>query len=342
MNATFDAKYFDGQSSRAHDVTVSVDGARIVLRGATIERTFTLGEARVSERLEHAPRLVTFADGSYCEVADQRALDAALAATGFRDSLVVRLQRRWRYAIGALVATVVALALGYLYVLPWAARIAAEQIPADIEARIGRDAVEWIDKRLFQPTLLPEDRQAAIVRRFAAIAPKETREYRIEFRRSRIGPNALAFPGGVIIMTDELVALAPDDEAVLGVLAHELGHIEHRHLLRRLITSTVTGAVAALLAGDASGIATALPATLADLSYSRDMEREADDYAIERLHDAGLPLTPLADLLEKMEAAHAERLKSGGRTLRLEGYLSTHPDTAERARKLRNDAAGGR
>ncbi len=336
MNGSFAAKYFDGQSSRSFDVTVGVGDGRIVLRSATIERTFDLSGTRVSERLDHAPRLITFADGSYCEVTDQNALDAVLAATGFRDSLVVRIQRRWRYVLGAGVATIATIAVGYLYVLPWVARIAAEQVPADIEARIGRDAVELVDKKLFGPTRLPLERQKEIVQKFAAIAPSDAREYRIEFRRSRIGPNALAFPGGKIVLTDELVALAPGDEAVLGVLAHELGHLQRRHLLRRLITSTVTGAVATLLVGDASGIATALPATLADLSYSRDMEREADDYAIERLHDAGLPVAPLADLLEKMEAAHEERIKaSGGSGVRLEGYLSTHPDTAERARKLR-------
>jgi Zn-dependent protease with chaperone function len=338
VNPSFAAKYFDGQSSRPHAVVASVEGERIELRGATIERSFALGEARVSERLQHAPRLITFADASYCEVADHAALDAALAATGFRDSLVVRAQNRWRYAAAALLATIGVIVVAYLYVLPWAARIAAFQVPDDVEASIGREAVQWVDKQLFEPTCLPADRRARIAQAFAQIAPKDAREYRIEFRRSRIGPNALAFPGGTIVVTDELVALAPSDEAVLGVLAHELGHIEHRHLLRRLISSTVVGAVATLLAGDASGIATALPATLADLSYSRDMEREADDYAIERLHEAGLPLAPLADLLEKMEAAHEERTRSRGAGVRLEGYLSTHPDTAERARKLRSAA----
>jgi Zn-dependent protease with chaperone function len=339
VKPSFNAKYFDGQSSRPHDVRASVEGASIELRGATIERTFALGEARVSERLAHAPRLITFGDGSYCEVADHEALDAALAATGFRDSLVVQLQSRWRYAVVALVATVGVLVLGYLYVLPWGARIAADQIPPELEAGIGREAVAWMERNMFAPTQLPEDRRAAIVERFAQIAPEDAREYRIEFRRSRIGPNALAFPGGLIVMTDELVALAPSDDAVLGVLAHELGHLQNRHLLRRLITSTVTGAVATLLAGDASGIATALPATLADLSYSRDMEREADDYAIARMRAAGLPVAPLADLLEKMEGARV-RGKSQGEGARLEGYLSTHPDTAERVRKLRSDAAG--
>lgn len=339
MSSSFTARYFDGLSSRAHDVTVTVDDAQVRLRGAGVERDFALGEARVSERLQHAPRLVTFADGSYCEVADHAALDGALAATGFRDSWVVRWQNRWLHTVAALVATVVVLALAYFYVLPWGARIAAQQMPPDLEARIGQDAVEWIDRRFFEPTRLPEDRRARLTARFAEIAPKGARNYRVEFRRSRIGPNALALPGGTILMTDELVLLAASDEAVLGVLAHELGHIEHRHLLRRLITSTVTGALATLLAGDASGIATALPATLADLSYSRDMEREADDYAIETLRANGLPVAPLADLFDKMEAAHRERRAKGdGPDLRLEGYLSTHPDTAERVQKLR--AAG--
>lgn len=338
MSATavsFAARYFDGRSSRPHEVVATVEGSALRLLGTELDRSFPLTDARVSERLARAPRLITFGDGSYCEVSDHATLDAVLAATGFQDSLVVRLQQRWRYALGAVIGTVAAVALGYFYGLPWAAHLIADQVPAEVEARIGRDAVAWIDKNFFEPTQLPEAQRAHLTERFAEIAPQDAREYRIEFRKSKIGPNALAFPGGMIVMTDELVALSPGDEALLGVLAHELGHIQQRHLLRRLISSTVTGAVATLLAGDASGIATALPATLADLSYSRDMEREADDYAVERLQAVGLPVTPLADLLERMEAAHAARAKDRGGRVRLDGYLSTHPDTGERVKKLR-------
>ena len=340
VTASFQVQYFDGLSSQPHPVTATVDGATIALRGESIDRSFTLADTRVSERLQHAPRLITFSDGSYCEVANQPELDAVLARTQFRDSWVVRAQTHWRYALGALVATVAALVFGYLYVLPWAARIGAQQIPPELEARIGQDAVAWFDRRLFEPSKLPPEHRQRLVARFAEIAPRDARSYRIEFRAGKIGPNALALPGGIILVTDELVLLAESDDAVLGVLAHELGHIEHRHLLRRLITSSVTGAVAALLAGDASGIATALPATLADLSYSRDMEREADDYALALLRAHRLPLAPLADLFEKMEAVHRDRIGKD-RGIRFEGYLSTHPDTAERVRKLRAAAGGG-
>ncbi len=90
------------------------------------------------------------------------------------------------------------------------------------------------------------------------IAPQDGRDYAIRFRASKIGPNALALPGGVIYVTDELVELAPDDDAVIGVLAHELGHIEQRHLMRRLFASAAVGAAAAVLFGDVSTVLAAL------------------------------------------------------------------------------------
>lgn len=358
MTLSFHARYFDGQSSRAHPVVATVEDGRIRVQGEAFARDFALADTRVSERLQHAPRLLTFADGSYCEVADHATLDAVLAAAGLRDSLVVRSQNRWPYAIAALAATLLTLLLGYLYALPWAARIAARFVPPEIEARIGREALAYMDRGVFQPTRLPEQQRARLVARFAEIAPRDARPYRVEFRSSLIGPNALALPDGTILITDELVLLADKDEAVLGVLAHELGHIEHRHLLRRLIASTLIGAVVTLLVGDASALASALPATLAELRYSRDMEREADDYAIQTLRAHGLPLEPLADLFEKMEAAYrrpsarpadgsGDRTEGAARSDRdagdsgsaFEAYLSTHPATAERVQKLRAAAA---
>jgi hypothetical protein len=84
-----------------------------------------------------------------------------------------------------------------------------------------------------------------------------------------MGANAFALPGGTVVVTDQLLELSPDDAALAGVLAHEIGHVEHRHLMRQLISGTVVGVVATLLAGDTSSVMVALPAVLADLSYSR-------------------------------------------------------------------------
>lgn len=336
----FAARYFDGASAQAHEVRVEIAGGRVRIAGAAT-RDYALRDAQISERLARAPRLIRFADGSYLEVADHTGLDRALRASGARASWVERWQNHWPAALAALLATVAAVAFGYAYGLPYFARVTAPLVPPQVEARIGADAMEWLDDNVFAPTRLPAERRERLSARFAQIAPQapqEPRPYRIEFRSGKIGPNALALPDGTLLITDEIVQLAGSDEAILGVIAHELGHLRERHLLRRLIASAVVGAAVTVLAGDASGVLTALPATLADLSYSRDMEREADRYAIALLRAHDVPLEPLAQLFEAMEQARAPRADKGARSSSAADwtrYLSTHPVTAERVRELR-------
>ena len=342
----FGAHYFDGVSAQPHEVRVEIAGGRMRIAGAAT-RDYALRDAEISERLARAPRLIRFSDGSFLQVADQAALDRALRTSGAGAGWVERWQNHWPAALAALLATVAAVALGYAYGLPYFARVTAPLVPPQVEARIGADAMRWLDDHVFAPTRLPADSRARLTARFAQIAPQapqSPRPYRIEFRSGRIGPNALALPDGTLLITDEIVQLAGSDEAILGVIAHELGHLRERHLLRRLIASAVVGAAVTLLAGDASGVLTALPATLADLSYSRDMEREADRFASALLRAHDVPLEPLAQLFEAMEQAQAlfaarqARSPSAADWTR---YLSTHPVNAERVRALR-DAAPAR
>lgn len=355
----FSAQYFDATSSRPQFLDVLAADGELVLQTASGERRYSLRSAKVAERLATAPRIVTFDDGSFIECSDHVAIDRALAAVGRRASWIELAQNHWHYALLATVLSVAAIWIGYAYGLPRVAEFAAYRVPPEVEAAIGRHAVEVIDKRLFGASKLPADRRAALTQRFERMAPPDGRAYRIEFRSSPVmGPNAVALPGGIIVMTDELVKIAPSEEAVLAVLAHELGHVEQRHFLRRLISSTVTGAVATLIAGDASGILTALPATLAELSYARDQELEADQFAVRLMRANGLDPEALAQALEALEAAHRQRDAGGGdkkiattkdrpvdggeradRADRPRGswtdYVSTHPATEERIAAIR-------
>jgi Zn-dependent protease with chaperone function len=345
------ARYYDGAAARPRNVTVTLAAGRLSIFGEVDAREIDLRDACVSERLARAPRLITFADGTYLEVADHPRLDRLLADSGFRDSWVGRWQNHWPAALGALAAAVALLGLAYVYGLPHFARITAPMIPPTVEARIGSSSVQWLDEHLLAPSKLPAAQRDALAAGFARIAPRDGRSYRIEFRASRIGPNALALPDGRLVVTDELIELAGQEEAVMGVLAHELGHIEHRHLLRRLISAGVVGAATTLLSSDVSGVLAALPATLANLSYSRSMSREADRYAIGLLRAHDLPLEPLAKLFEAMEEAHQlrrEQKKASGKDESAISrpdwtqYLSTHPDTAERIREIRAAALSRR
>lgn len=325
MNA-IEALYFDGRSSRAHPVRLSVDDGHLDIAADNITRRVPLSALRVSEPLAHAPRIVSLADGAFCEIADNAAFSQMLAASGHRDSIVVAWQNQWRGVVAAVLGLIVFLFAGYRWVLPVAAEYAAVRVPLEWEERLGREATAFLEKRVFSPTQLPQERRDALADRFDAIVPEDGRDYAVRFRASKIGPNALALPGGIIYVTDELVELAPDDDAILGVLAHELGHIERRHLMRRLFASAAVGAAAAVLFGDVSTVLAAVPAILIELDYSRAMEREADLYSVNLLRAKGISTGSLATLFERMHKAHDKRgAKSDWPT-----YLSTHPPTPER------------
>ena len=325
MTESVSARYFDGQTSRLYHVTLSVDGDQAVLAG-DIERRCPLAQLHVSERTSHAVRKVSFPDGAYLEIADQAAFNSLLHASGHRDSLVVRLQQSWRATLLALLATVLALFLCYQYLLPLAARGLAYALPPAVERQLGQGVLELLDKHVFDPSELASARQEALRAQFARLSIPDgaALEHRILFRKSKIGPNAFALPSGDIVLTDEMVELMPDDQAIMGVLAHELGHLQRRHLTRRIIQTSAVGAGAALLFGDVSTAVAALPPLLLDLKYSRDVEREADDYAIAMLRHNGIALEHLAQVFVALG-----KLDHGT------PYLSSHPASAERVARIR-------
>ena len=167
--------------------------------------------------------------GHTLEVPDpERSLPAALAIAGKRPSWVVRMQRAWAAAIVALALLLGAGIWTYMEGLPIAARYVASALPSGFDRRIGENLLALLDANTLEASSLPPERRARIVERFqraAAVAAPGV-EVRVEFRAGEV--NAFALPGGIIVLFDELVELAGDDERVLGVLGHELGHVVHR------------------------------------------------------------------------------------------------------------------
>jgi Zn-dependent protease with chaperone function len=322
------ALYYDGKTSRAHHVTLSVDAGIATLAG-DVERHCAISDLRVSERARNTSRKVTFPDDAYLEISDAHTFDSLLADTGHQDSLVVRMQQSWRGTIIAVLATLVVLTFGYLYALPLAAEVIAKALPEKVEHSIGGGMLDFLDKRILSPSQLPIARQQAITEQFKRlIPPKEgVPDYTIVFRKSAIGPNAFALPSGQIILTDELVNLMNDDLQIMGILAHELGHLHERHLMRRVVQSSAIGVLATVIFGDASAIVANIPTMLLDMKYSRDAEREADDYAIAMMKANGIALSHMADGFEKLKSKTSEPSSP---------YLSTHPSTTERIEHIQS------
>ena len=329
-----DAIYFDGVSARRLPVTLIIHKRVVSMRGDGIRRSIRLSGLDISERLQHAPRLLRFPEGDFLEISDP-GLDKMLVANRYRDPWVVRWQQNWPLSLLALIALLALLASGYQWGLPWAADKIAQHLPAALEKTIGDGQLKLIDGKYMTPSKLDSTDQERLQGLFAQLKRPRGEEtaYRMVFRHSEVGPNAFALPNGVIVMTDQLVMLAHDDQAVLGVLAHELGHVQRRHTLRGLLQTLGVGVVLNLFIGDVSSILAAVPTFLLDQRYSRDFEREADQYAIDMLHANGVPLSPLAALFEKMQHADEEEdgaVAAGKPADRQKSHTASAPsDTAQ-------------
>ena len=216
------------------------------------------------------------------------------------------------------------------YGLPWMGDQVAHWIPQSWLMMAGDETLEILDESFFSPSELAPQDQDQFTKEFNRMASLVLKDQtaRLVFRQSEeIGPNAFALPGGLVVLTDELVEIAEDRAGVIGVLAHELGHVQLKHPARRLVRSLMALALVSLIFDDAATFAEELAAisgSLISLAYTREFEEEADRAGKEILIGAGLSPIPLADLLQKLSDGCEENCSQ------LPEWLTTHPSVPSR------------
>lgn len=322
--------YYDGRSARARSVRCDIRDGLLHIEGEEVSRAEPLSSVTLSDQLGSAPRKLTLSDGASLEAPMSAELAQALGQARGSRSWVAMLEASWRHALLALAVSMGVIAAGYVWGLPWAAKVLAGQLPAGVIDGVGRQTLAFLDARMLSPTKVTEQRQKKLIERLRAMRDGDSAlpRHTLLFRDGRnIGANALALPDGTVIVTDQLLALTSNDDEVLAVIGHELGHLQLRHALRGMIQGSIVAVGVAWYVGDFTSLAAGLPALLLESGYSRDFEREADRYGALFLRANGLSPTLLADMLERLEKAH-----EGGNA---PAYLSSHPGTAERAAALR-------
>lgn len=326
--------YFDGKSTDGRPVALELDAQRVLhVRGSGIDLAWPLAEARASERIGASRRRIYFPGGAQCETADNDAVDALFEGQAPAAS---RLLHRWesglRYAVAALVITVAAAWAVIVWGIPALARQVAFALPAATEKLIGSDALAALDRAVLKPSRLPAARQDALRGLYAGMTRniEGADGYRLEFRQGgRAGANALALPAGIIVVTDELVELSKDDREIEAVLAHEIGHLRQRHLLRQVLQNSAAALLIAASVGDLTSLtslAAAAPTLLLQAKFSRDFEREADDFSIEYLAKRRIPPEMFGAILQRLQ----EKKRAEGKGGEGADYLSSHPATRER------------
>lgn len=333
--ATVQGRHYDGRQPLAQPATLHFSGPETALSGDDWSRSYRTATLRVSPRTGHADRFIALPDGGQFQCPDHVFLDG-LPQDSRGEGLVAWLEARTAVALAGIALIAVTLTAGYRYGLPWAATSVAERIPVETERQLGIDALAWLDNSgWLAASHIDTDRQTLIHDDFAALVRDlpSASGLRLEFRDSQyIGANAFAFPGGIIVVTDDMVNAARTGDELSAVLAHEVGHVERRHALRGLLQDSAVAIAASAVTADAASLSAAvagLPAALARTRYSREFETEADDFAFGLLRQHGRSPQAFADIMERL---------AGGDEDDDLAFLSTHPITAERVRRAREAA----
>ncbi|OQW69565.1 MAG: hypothetical protein BVN34_04435 [Proteobacteria bacterium ST_bin12] len=306
---TFEAEYFDGVSARVQPVLVRVlaDTQQIAFDVNAETLTFSFKDCDVQARLGAAKRIIDLDNGGRLEAYEISALESVISSkSSMYWGALHYLENHLTWVLVALALTVFS-GWGFLqFGVPKLAEVVAKATPPSMESKLGEQVLNGLDHKFgyFSPSKTAPAHQLAITNALNDLCGhvKNCPNYRLTFRDGgMIGANAFALPGGVMVVTDDLVTLSKNDTEIVAVLAHELGHVQQRHAFRQSIQGVLSGLIIASITGDVSSVASGLPAVLMQMQYSREHELEADGFALAALQKACLPPRAFADILQRLE-----------------------------------------
>lgn len=135
--------------------------------------------------------------------------------------------------------------------------------------------------------------------------------------------NAFALPGGYIIVTSGLVNFCETSEELISVIAHEVGHIENRHVITRLIKDV---GLEILTSGDAF-VTGEIARSLISSGYNRSQEEEADLFACQLMMDSGLEPRSLASFFRRLKEDETNYIAQFE-------IISSHPNLSNRIKNV--------
>lgn len=244
-------------------------------------------------------------------------------------------RRSLRFKLTLVAALCLPLLAGALYLwgIPAMAETLAGRVPVSWEEQLGRSAVAMLvspEDRLEDPVCT--DVLEGIGARLLEVVPRHGYRFRYVMKKDRT-INAFAAPGGFVVVHSALVGQSGSPEELAGVMAHEMQHVLKRHSTKALLQDLSLQVLIAAWTGDAGGLDLVLETAgdLGKLRFSRQAETEADLEGLRMLAAARIAPGGMVAFLKSLEKLDLPE----GLT-----YLSTHPSSADRIRKLERLAAG--
>lgn len=316
------AQWYDGHTAIRHEGEAVWDGGDLlVLRGSIGSMEVPFADLEYGE--ERAGELI------YTRTSNR---DFRLVLpTGLPSGLASKLPAKQVYGawvdklgIGKATAIFAAVSIAAVALFMTAPEWLGPRVPQSWERNLGDALVGDMGNRLCHT----KEGDAALAKLLEAVDPEQEK---VRAGVANIGMvNAVALPGGQVLLFDGLVQDAESPEELAGVLGHEVGHVRERHVMTALLRQF---GLSILLSGANSSMGETVFG-LASMGYSRDAEREADEYARDRMAESNVSPLGAARFFERI-GGDAE-----GEQNAVIGWVSSHPDPRERAQAYRAAAKG--
>lgn len=329
------ARFYDGRSALSHDAEVRLeadaldiraDGQALVWRLVDLIAEVEADQVRVSNRRERDTRLVLSVEEWTALIGDRL------------DGRKRERRRREFWLVGGLAAVAGAVMLFVFVGVPILSGPVARATPVSMELRMGENFDAQVGA-IF-PTCRNEEGQRILSALGDRIAMGADTPFDIRVRAVEAPMvNAFALPGGPVLITDDLISEAESPDELAAVIAHEIAHVEMRHVMQAVWRDLGIGMLLDLVVGGGTGAgqqAVILAGQASDLTYSRDAELEADTRGQALLHAAGLSSQGMAPFFDRMA-----RADGSGRLGEAVEFMNSHPDSSRRGRVARAGARPG-
>lgn len=297
-----------------------------------ISYDYPFSQLRFSQALGSLPDSVFLPDG-HCFTAFRGVhMNNLIAVNRKTGTFIHSLEEHKAAVIVAVIGILLTMFFYFRVFVPAASFMITKIIPDDFSNYLGQYSLKILDKQYFTESRLSAEKQQEVTTLFRTVTRNNTDgdslPLKLVFRHSDKGANAFTLSDGTIIVTDSLIKIIEHDDELAAVLLHETGHHYYRHVMHSLVEASVLSITVMWLAGDINGIEEALLSSgsaLFALSYSRNMETEADEFAVRAMKQQKRDPEMMKSIFTKLSVQSGDKEDS---------FLSTHPDWKTRLKTI--------
>jgi Zn-dependent protease with chaperone function len=258
-----------------------------------------------------------------------------ISSSSFADELEERIQKgSKRVNVGkmapllkVLLFFIAFLIIAYFLLVPWIASALASRFPVSYEKSIGDQTFNAMKADF----VLDEKRTAYINEFFREMKVPSRYDVQIVVVKGNM-VNAFALPGGHIVVYDQLLDKLDSYPQLASLLAHEFTHVQNRHTVKTLLRQLGSKVFLSLIVGDATAVGGVIinnADELKSLSYSRALEKEADDNGARLLADRKIDCSGFVTLFEVLKKETKGAVTSE--------WISSHPNLDKRIKNIQNN-----